>query len=417
MTPCSVNRCLGLLVLGVAMIALTSGLRAQSKLDIYGYFSSRYEKTFETKGPNGVISEAAPAEWSYPYFNVMMQYTPAEKFKAFLNLNGSSAGTIDVRNFWGEYSAANYFNVRVGKIYRKFGLYNEILDAVPTYYGIEPPEIFDADHLIISRTTALMIYGGLTAGPGTINYSASTDNGEGSPENGPAKHSFPLGYDANYQFGGGDYTVGFSGYTSGGEAMSNVALGDGSPKSGVLPWMASDKFSVFGGYGEAKVGHLTLQAEYWGSAHNAQRDPASMITVVENAGLNQRQLNQFLIDPNGSTTDPANVRVDARFTIKTWYVRAGYSFETSLGEVGPYFQWDYYSNPETISKKKYGGDAEAGDADDGVFNKSTVGLLYRPIPDVAVKFDQSFHFYKFNGENVNYPEVRFDISLVYGNLF
>jgi hypothetical protein len=397
----------------LAMICAEAAM-AQNPLQLYGYFSSRYEKTLATQGPGGVIAEASPAEWSYPYFNLMMQYSPAEKFKAFFNLNGSSAGTIDVRNFWGEYSAANYFNVRVGKTYRKFGLYNEILDAVPTYYGIEPPELFDADHLIISRTTTFMIYGGVTAGSGTINYSASTDNGEGYPENGPGKGTFPLGYDLNYKFGGGDYTIGISGYTSGGEAMPNVPLGGGSPKSGVLPWMASDKFSVFGGYAEAIIGHLTLQAEYWGSPHNAQRDPASVITVINNAGLNQRQLNQFLIDPNGSITDPANVRVDSKFTIKTWYIRTGYSFETSIGEVGPYAQWDYYSNPETISKKKYGGDAEAGEADDGVFNKSTVGILYRPIPDVAVKFDQSFHFYKSNGENVRYPEIRLDFSFTFG---
>jgi len=52
----------------------------------------------------------------------------------------------------------------------------------------------------------------------------------------------------------------------------------------------------------------------------------------------------------------------------------------------------WYSNPETIAKKKYGGDNEAGAADDGVFYKSTVGLVYRPAPEVAIKFDQSFHF-------------------------
>ena len=417
MTHRDLQRTLGTLAAAIVMIAGLQDLHAQSKLDIYGYFSTRYEKTFETRSPQGVVGEASPAEWSYPFFNVMMQYQPAERFKVFVNLNGSNASTIDVRNFWGEYSPSSYFTVRAGKIYRKFGLYNELLDAVPTYYGIEPPELFDADHLILSRTTMLMVYGAVPAGDGSFNYSASTDNGEGSPMNGPEKGSFPLGYDLNYKFGGGDFTLGISGYTSGGEATANVGLGEGSPKSGVLPWMSGDKFSVFGGYGEAKVGFLTLQAEYWRSSHNAKRDPASIITIVGNTGLNTRQLERFLIDPNGSLVDPANVRVDAQYTISTWYVRAGYSFETSLGEVGPYVQWDYYNNPETIAKKTYGGDAEAGEADDGVFNKSTVGVVYRPIPDVAVKFDQSFHFYKANGVNVRYPEVRLDLSFVFGNLF
>ena len=359
----------GLLGVLTMLFVGASDLKSQSKLDIYGYFSTRYEKTFETSGQNGIIAPADPSAWTYPSFNLMMQYTPAQKFKIFVNLNGANVSTVDVRNLWGEYSASSYLTVRVGKMYRKFGLYNEILDAVPTYYGIEPPEIFDTDHLIVSRTTTAMLYGNLTAGPGILNYSASTDNGEGDPLNDPVKHAFPIGYDLNYKFGAGDYTVGVSGYTSNGTALPNVALGDGSPKSGVLPWMAGDKFSIFGGYGEAKVDNFTFQAEYWQSPHKAMRDPANVLAIIAGTSLNARQLGQFLIDPNGSVADEANVRVPADFTIKSWYVRAGYSFETSLGEVAPYFQWDYYSNPETIAKKKFGGDNEAGVADDGVFNK------------------------------------------------
>ena len=109
-----------------------------------------------------------------------------------------------------------------------------------------------------------------------------------------------------------------------------------------------------------------------------------------------------------------NVNTSAVYVIQTWYLRAGYSFETGIGELAPYLQWDWYQNPETIASKTYGGDDEAGVADDGTFNKSTVGIIYRPTSEVAVKFDQSYHFYKFNGENVLYPEIRLDFSFTFG---
>jgi hypothetical protein len=85
-----------------------------------------------------------------------------------------------------------------------------------------------------------------------------------------------------------------------------------------------------------------------------------------------------------------------------------------VGEIGPYLQWDWYSNPETIASKTFGGDNEAGVADDGVFNKGTLGMLYRPIPRVAVKLDGSVHHYTFMGQRVNYPELRFDVSYTFG---
>jgi hypothetical protein len=45
-------------------------------------------------------------------------------------------------------------NLRPGKIYRQFGLCDEILDAVPAYYGIEPPELFDAAQKVADGGTA-----------------------------------------------------------------------------------------------------------------------------------------------------------------------------------------------------------------------------------------------------------------------
>jgi hypothetical protein len=388
---------------------------AQSPVHLYGYFSTRYEKTFAVTGPNGTIDEASPADFAYPFFNLMGQYSINDQFRVFININGAKATTLDLRNFWGEYSAFRALNFRIGKIYRKFGLYNEILDAVPTYYGIEPPELFDTDHLMISRTTMAMVYGSIDLGPGSVNYSASTDNGEGDPLFAPEKGAYPFCYDLQYSFDGGNYTLGTSGYSTFGDAKPNVAINGGSPKSGVLNWMDHDRFTIFGLYAEAKISNLTLQAEYWSSSHNGVRDTAKVKTVVQSAGISDIQRGRFLIDP--SATGPVrgtNVRTDAPFVIKTWYVRAGYSFETGIGEIAPYVQWDWYQNPETIANKTYGGDDEAGVADDGTFNKSTVGIIYRPVASVAVKFDQSYHFYKSNGEDVRYPEIRLDFSFTFG---
>jgi hypothetical protein len=386
---------------------------AQNQLSIYGYFSTRYEKQFETKNSIGVIDEASPSEWTYPFFNLMLQHQVNDNIKVFVNLNGADASNLDVRNFWGDYSFADYLSVRLGKIYRKFGLYNEILDAVPTYYGIEPPELFDGDHLLISRTTALMIHGDLPLSNDKFKYSVATDNGEG----GSLKNVVPLQADLNFTFGDGNYTVGTSAYTSGGNAVPDKSVGEGSPKSGVLPWMDVDKFSIIGGYVQLQISNLLFQSEYWLSKHKATRNPSSVIELVQSAGLNSTQLSRFLIDPTIDPTEltDADVKTTADYDISTWYVKAGYSFFTSFGEIAPYLQWDYYSNPETIAKKSYGGDNEAGAADDGVFNKSTVGVVYRPVSELAIKLDQSFHFYKVDNQDVNYPEVRLDVSYIFGN--
>jgi hypothetical protein len=36
-----------------------------------------------------------------------------------------------------------------------------------------------------------------------------------------------------------------------------------------------------------------------------------------------------------------------------------------------------------INNKDYGGDKESGLADDGIFTKTSAGIVYRPIPTVA----------------------------------
>jgi hypothetical protein len=138
-----------LLIFFPVIFALTSveqGL-AERPLQIYGYFNTRLEKVFneptlENMGM-GLVEETAPLEFSFPFLNIMAQQQIEDRFRIFINLNGADGESLDVRNFWGEYTYDNRFRIRLGKTYRRFGIYNEILDATPTYYGIEPPELFD----------------------------------------------------------------------------------------------------------------------------------------------------------------------------------------------------------------------------------------------------------------------------------
>ena len=399
------------IAVAAATLPIAAAAAQESPIQVYGYFAGRLEKSIDVPSWDGATlhSESGPREFSRPFFNVMLQQQLSRRFKAYVNLNGAGASAIDVRNMWGEFSASNALNVRFGKVYRKFGLYNEVLDAVPTYYGIEPPESFDGDHLLLSRTTAAMVYGFVPVGPGKLQYAVSTDNGEGRT----VESTMPLGVDLNYVFAGA-YTLGVSGYTSGGATNSDIAPASGSPKSGVLPWMARDSFTVVNAYGEARWGALTVQAEWAQADHEAERDAAAVLTIVQRAELNARQRARFLVDPAGSTTDAANVRTRGDHQVRTWYVRVGRSFETRVGEVGPYLQWDAYSNPETIGEKRYGGDDEAGLADDGRFTKGTAGVVFRPVPQVAVKLDGSTHRYRLGGQRVSYPELRLDISYAFG---
>jgi hypothetical protein len=386
---------------------------ANEKVDIYGYFAWRTEKVWDELSidQNGnTVTSNAPREISIPSFNIMLQSQVADKAKVFVNLNGADGEEVSVRNIWGEYKFSDLVNIRVGKTYRKFGLYNEILDAVPTYIGIEPPELFDQDHLILSRETLAMLHGTRPIGDGDLSYSVSVDNGEGGPT---SEDNIPVGVDLRYEWNLGSYMLGMSGYSSNGDTTSDVALGEGSPRSGVLPWMSADSFNVIGAYGQFDVNMLTLQFAYWNASHDATRDPDSIVRVVNEAGVNVNQRSRFLIDPSGPVT-ASNVNLNGDYDITTWYVRAGYSFFNDMGEFVPYAQWDFYDNPETIQNKTFGGDNEAGLADDGKFSKATVGLIYRPIPQIAVKLDFSSHFQEFNGKDESYPEIRFDVSYIFG---
>ncbi len=402
----------GYLMIGACLLANSTICFASDDMSIYGYFATRLEKVFSEPSiaPDGTTETAdAPAEWAIPYVNIMMQYQINDDFRTYVNITGEDASILSIQNIYGEYRASDAFMIRAGKIYRKFGLYNEILDAVPTYYGIEPPELFDGDHLLVSRTTNLMVMGNVPLGDGMFRYAVSTDNGEG----GPVEGGIPVGFDLRYTFLDDALMLGTSGYLSNGTALSDVGVGEGSPNNGVLPWMSADTLTIFGGFAELTLDALTVQGEFWTAQHNAMRDPAAMVNIIQNAGINARQRENFMLDPEGEVA-VSNIDPVANFDIVTYYVRVGYSLQSDIGEIAPYVQYDYYENPETIQSKSFGGDNEAGLADDGKFTKLTAGVVYRPVFHVAIKLDGSTHIQEYNGESISYPEIRLDASYLFG---
>jgi len=377
---------------------------------LYGFIDSYWEMVAPVPDgvENGETQMSDPSrEFDLPNVNVMLQGKVHGKYRYFLNLAAPGAGSvtddepIQVRNAWVEAPLkGDLLAVRAGKMYRRFGLYNEILDAVPTFIGIEPPELFDKDHLMLTRTTNLMVFGSAPFSPSTrLHYSVTTGNDES------AGKAVPVGADLHVATYG--LKVGSSFYWSGGAAAPSRAVGDGSPRGGVVNWMAEDEYMVFGGYAEATPGSLTLQAEYWRAEHDAVRDPAS-VALLADGGLNPRQLDRYFVAGDPSRGTSANA---VQYAVQTAYVRAGYAIDVGQkASATPYVQGDWYSNPETIADKDLGGDAEAGLADDGSFFKYTVGAVLRPVPQVALKLDGSAHQLQYNDETVVYPEARVSLS-------
>ena len=398
--------CAGTLLLPGTLIA------DEGNHKIYGVIDAYVEQVADT--PAGVdnggntIKESNAHEFDLPNLTVMFQGNFESKYSYFLSLAGPGTGFDDgvgVRNGWVQVSLlGDYLNVRAGKLYRRFGLYNEILDATPTYIGIEPPELFDKDHLLLTRTTNLMIHGKAPlGGPHEVYYALFTGNDERKGS------QLPLGLDFHYVYES-LFKLGTSFYTSGGRAAPSKGVGEGSPSGGVLPWMAEDDFLVYGAYAQLEYANFLLQAEFWQADHKATRDPDKTLSLLA-ADLNTRQLTRFGV--GGVSPVPADVNTDGDYSVTTVYVRSGYKFEQSFGDIEPYLQYDWYRNPETIANKSFGGDNEAGLSDNGEFHKITGGVVFRPVPSVALKIDGSMHVQDFNGESEPYPEVRASFSYLW----
>lgn len=382
--------------------------RGQSDTRIYGYIDSYVEKTGTTIGVNDegtLVDEGNPHEFDVLNFHFMIQGAVFARYRYFINLASPGSGGLEdepvaLRNAWVEAPiAGDLLSVRVGKLYRRFGLYNEVLDAVPTFIGIEPPELFDKDHLMLTRTTNLMLFGRVD-GPLSFEYALTTGNDERSG------NALPLGADARLVVPG-RLTVGSSFYWTGGAAGPTRAVGEGAPIGGVANWMASDNYSVYGGFFELLLDGPIIQTEYWEASHHAERDPAAVATLAtfQDAFIGD-QAARF-VDGEGEVIVPVD------YTVRTAYVRAGYEFPVGRGNITPYGQADWYSNPETLPIKDYGGDNEAGWSDNGAFVKLTAGTVVRPIDPVALKLDTSAHLTPIDGSLNIYPEVRVSLSYLW----
>lgn len=387
---------------------------------LYGYINSNLQKTFSvpTIDENGnTVKTNDPGEWAgIKNFHIYGSGNLSAKISYLFNLAYADE-LLEIRNAWGNFKLNDGFQIRVGKMYRKFGLYNERLDQIPTFIGIEPPEMLDRDHLFLPRTTNFMIHGNKTGAAYQFSYALMTDNGEG----GPNKKLIPLGWDVRIKSFRNSFIVGFSGYASSitsTQAMPTVALGDGPPAGGVLPWMSGDRYILNGLFLEKQFGRILLQTEFYSARHEGQRDPVSVLTVVKEAGINQTQRERFL-GANASKPDDQlttdDVVIDTDFNVITAYVRLGYNIQSNVGQFVPYVFVDWMSHPENIRNKDFGGDDETGLADNGKFIKPSLGVVYRPIPNVAIKLDGSYHTQKFNGETVVYPELRLDFSFAFSN--
>jgi hypothetical protein len=387
---------------------------------LYGYINANLQKTFDypSYGADGKTKRMSdPTEWTpVKNFHIYGTGNLNSKISYLFNL-AYNDDIIEVRNAWGNFAVNEKLQLRVGKMYRKFGLYNERLDQIPTFIGIEAPEMLDADHLFLMRTTNFMVHGAFKNSRREISYALMTDNGE----NGPVRKLIPMGWDLRYKSYNNSFIIGTSGYASSlnsTKTTSTVALGDGSPSGGILPWMAGDRFVVAGIFFEKQFGKFLVQSEYYNAAHEGTRDPLSVIEVVKNAGINKFQRERFLGD-NAEKVDAALVEGDVvtkvKYNVQTWYVRVGYNIQSEVGQFIPYLFVDWMSHPENIRNKDFGGDDESGLADDGKFLKPSVGVVYRPIPAVAIKLDGSYHQQKFNGETGLYPEVRLDFSFAFSN--
>jgi hypothetical protein len=379
---------------------------------LYGFLRANVERVYKVPfvdSDGDTDRRNDPLEWSFPGIHLYGTARPFRQLDVLFNLEGDEDG-VAVREAYGNYKVRDEIQFRAGPMYRRFGLFNEKLDQFPTFLGIEPPELFDKDHLLLDRTNLVAVHGERDLGDYLLLYRFDSGNGEAGAE----KDVYPLGWDLRVK--GKSFIAGTSGFSSSianGGTSPTVSVGDGSPRGGVMPWMDHDNYIVFGGFVEYTWKRLLLQGAYWQAHHNASRDPASVLTVVTEAGINSRQRRRFL-GSNASKPDAAlttaDVKTRADYNVRTFYLRAGYTIPSEWGSFTPYVFVDWMDHPEAIASKTYGGDNESGFADNGKFWKPSVGLVYKPVDALAVKLDSSMHVQKFNGSTKAYPEVRLDIS-------
>jgi hypothetical protein len=388
---------------------------------LYGFIESL--GSFTGNEPNGNINaDGSPSrqgkevDLAIPAFHIMAQGTISSRFRWYFNLAAPNADqpTIDtalgIRNAWLEASIfGDYLNVRLGKMYRRFGQYNEILDTVPSFIGVETPVWLSGNRPMLTRTTNAMVHGRAPIGDGTLQYSVTAGKDEQSANDDVWTPGFDLNYDWN-----STVLIGTSGYTTLGTVTPSVDLGAGSPAGGVAPWMQQDRYSVFGGYGKLSLGSFFVGTEFWISPHDATRDPAKVITMSQNAS-NFSDVNRARFGVTGSNPTADQVIKDVKYTYTTFDVRAGYTFdigsEAKPMELTPFVDVDYVRNRESISAVEYGGDGQPGESPRGIMMHYRLGAVWKPVPQVAVKGESGYAIYDYGSQGfVGDPELWLSLS-------
>ena len=398
------------------MLAIDMGAKAQRKAALYGFLRTNVEKVWhvpELDAQGRTRFDSDPLEWSLPAFHLYGAAKLIPSVDVLFNLAGSDTG-LEVRNAYGNLKLHEAVQLRLGRQYRRFDLFNDKLDQTPAILGIEPPELFDQDHLLLPRTTLACLHGRHPLSSDLwFFYALTTDNGEAGAE----AEVIPIGWD--FRVKGANLVAGTSGFASslaGGRTSPSVAVGQGAPAGGIVPWMRDDRYFVVGAFVELERHGLLLQGSYFQARHDGRRDPDRVLEVVRGAGLIPSQRARFL-GPGAAKADPdllpQDVIVGASYVVHTFYVRAGYSIPSSIGTFTPYAFIDWMKHPEAIRAKSFGGDNEAGFADDGEFWKPSLGVVYNPIAELALKLDGSAHVQTFNGRTELYPEVRFDAAFAF----
>ncbi|MCC7429444.1 hypothetical protein IT568_01245 [bacterium] len=380
------------------------------KTNFYGYLSVNYQDLGSIKIPSqvdsiSVIKQNSTSNWKNSNFHLLFQSPIGNNFKAFGHLSADNNEKVELRNYWGEFALNEKFKFSAGKIYRPFGLFNETLDSSPTYIGISPPEELNENHLLVPRTTTLLFHGTGNLERNNFRYSISFDSGEQSDGT-----FLAYGWDVSNEFYG-IFKTGYSFYRTNEKKGSSLKVGEGAPKGSVPTWMEKEKFFVWGGYVQADYWNFTVQASWWKANHKGKRDKEQLKNLDTEAALNPFQEVRFFAKNLATGEIPTTYNLDAKYKVRTWFTKIYYTWETKkLGQFIPYYNYEYYENPETISETKFGGDNFAGNSDDGKVNKHTFGVSYKPNSKVSFKLDSSTTIYNLDVKKQHYETFRMEIA-------
>ncbi|KAA3596586.1 MAG: hypothetical protein DWQ06_15050 [Calditrichaeota bacterium] len=381
--------------------------KPESLINFYGYLSTNYEDLSSITRPSAVDTIETEnfnpvSGWEHKDFHLLFQSIISDKFKAFGHLSVNDAEEIELRNYWGEFTASEKFKISGGKIYRPFGLYNETLDASASFVGIDAPEYLDENHPIVPRTTTLLFHGGGNLERNHFRYAISFDSGE--QNDGTA---LAYGWDVSNEFYD-IFKVGYSFYRTEEKRGPKNKIGEGSPEGGVLPWVANEKYFVWGGYLQADYWNFTLQSAWWKANHKGQRSQEQLQILKDSAALNDFQRVRFF----GTSENTFNLDFD--YAVKTWFTKIYYTWDSEkTGQWIPYYNFEFYQNPETISEVEFGGDDKAGNSDGGKFNKHTFGFSYKPNSKIAFKTDVSTYRYTLDTKKEHFNAFRIQFAYTF----